>query len=83
MFWKSVNGREPDNCSDPIDLSKMTANNETYGSHVYDVIYNGDQHSYIIGTASDMQMSWRMASDKECNLIIAFLAKQDDEPVIG
>lgn len=79
MFWKAVNGRDPDSCTDPIDISGMTEDDDAHGSHIYVVTYDGDKKDYIVGTVTaDESMGWRVASTDEAKLIEAWL---DDNPM--
>ncbi len=72
MFWKAINGRDPVDCSEPIDLSKLTSDDDTHGTHAYLITEEVGKFDVVIGTVLDEAISWRMADLDEAVLILEY-----------
>lgn len=84
MFWKAVNGYDPTDCSEPIDLSGLTSDNNTHGTHAYHITscvgdFENRKHDIVIGTVLDDGISWRMADSDETIMILEYYRSPEYE----
>lgn len=80
MFWKAVNGCDPLECSEPIDISNITSDGDTHGTHAYLITTETDKQEIVIGTVIDDGISWRMADVNETKLILEYFRSSEYEP---